>query len=515
MIGVSVAQTGDPPVGAAYNSETEGRLGKAVPNREGEAMRFEQMRNRCSFSIEQRAAGQGFTLVELLVVIVLISTLVATAIPVLAPAGDERRLREASRNLNAYIQGAQARAIQTGRPFGIALRRLSEDTQNGADNAVVTRVEYIETPPEFAGFDSSSVARIVSVWLTDDPERLTGVPQRQLGLQLLRYADVAATQSNPFQTPTGYSLGLLPDAFLRPGDTIRIGSEEYVIMNLAEVSRGLWNQFNTLYGNDSPFAGYFQPNFGGQSRLIPIRPIADVDPNLRFTHYLDANTNTEVEFSALPPSAELAPDRDSYFATQPQSFKVFRQPVAAAAEPLEMPSSTAIDLQASIFGNNVRLYDPGLDYNESTDDFRVVTQPVTILFSPDGGIESVAGIQGFAEPTRVTSSLALLVGRRNLIPGDPTLAGVAESQAGYREPIDLREVAAAELTEIEQRELTDQFNWLNLESRWLVLGAQSGTTATIDTSSPILPAGGAPFGIQAQLGAALENAPGRRLAGGR
>src|SRR5690606_30858368 len=91
---------------------------------------------------------------------VLVTTLVTTVIPILSPGGDNKRLREASRNLNAYLQGAQARAIETGRPFGVAFQRLSADTDRGADNAVSIRAEYVEVPPHYSGVNPTSAVRI-------------------------------------------------------------------------------------------------------------------------------------------------------------------------------------------------------------------------------------------------------------------------------------------------------------------------------------------------------------------
>ena len=53
---------------------------------------------------------EGLTLIELLAVIIILTTIVAAAIPIMAPSNDDRRLREATRGLNTFISGAQARA---------------------------------------------------------------------------------------------------------------------------------------------------------------------------------------------------------------------------------------------------------------------------------------------------------------------------------------------------------------------------------------------------------------------
>src|SRR5262245_6267781 len=73
-----------------------------------------------------KSVRSGMTLIELLVVIIILTTVVAAAIPLMSPTNDDRRLREATRGLNTFILGAQTRALASRRPFGIALKRLSE-----------------------------------------------------------------------------------------------------------------------------------------------------------------------------------------------------------------------------------------------------------------------------------------------------------------------------------------------------------------------------------------------------
>jgi Tfp pilus assembly protein FimT len=82
------------------------------------------------------------TLIELLIVIVIITTVVAAAIPIMAPADEDRRLREASRMLNTFITSAQARAIANNRLYGIGLQRLSSITGRPEDRAACVQVHY-------------------------------------------------------------------------------------------------------------------------------------------------------------------------------------------------------------------------------------------------------------------------------------------------------------------------------------------------------------------------------------
>jgi Tfp pilus assembly protein FimT len=98
------------------------------------------------------------TLIELLIVIVIFTTIVAAAIPLMSPSNNDRQLREAARGLNTFISGAQARAISTNRPFGVAIKRLSQDTKRPEDNSISLEVFYIEQQPPYAGFDANSRA---------------------------------------------------------------------------------------------------------------------------------------------------------------------------------------------------------------------------------------------------------------------------------------------------------------------------------------------------------------------
>lgn len=63
----------------------------------------------------------GFTLVELLVVIVIIVLVSAVALPVVLPALSHRQVSESARLLQGALAGARDRALQSGAPAGIRL----------------------------------------------------------------------------------------------------------------------------------------------------------------------------------------------------------------------------------------------------------------------------------------------------------------------------------------------------------------------------------------------------------
>ncbi|HEY2838235.1 MAG TPA: hypothetical protein VGJ26_03755 [Pirellulales bacterium] len=94
----------------------------------------------------------GATLMELLAVIIIMTMLAAAAMPVIAPAMQNRQVREASRIVNGFLSGARNRAMQTGRPVGVVFERMQ-----GLPEACVT-MSYAEVPPPYAGDSIGSTA---------------------------------------------------------------------------------------------------------------------------------------------------------------------------------------------------------------------------------------------------------------------------------------------------------------------------------------------------------------------
>ncbi len=96
----------------------------------------------------------GMTLVELLTVITILTILMAVAIPVMRPALKDRKLREASRQLNTYISVAKAKAAETGRPHGITI------IQSPTVASTAYQVFVAETPIPFAGETLGETAKM-------------------------------------------------------------------------------------------------------------------------------------------------------------------------------------------------------------------------------------------------------------------------------------------------------------------------------------------------------------------
>ncbi len=98
---------------------------------------------------------QGMTLTELLVVIMILVMLLGISLPLMRTGLEGRALREASRQLNTYVQLAKSRAAETGRPVGLWLDTVSLPEEERFDPELPLRYAdqlfLAETPLPYAG----------------------------------------------------------------------------------------------------------------------------------------------------------------------------------------------------------------------------------------------------------------------------------------------------------------------------------------------------------------------------
>ena len=117
----------------------------------------------------RRLPGRGFTLVELLVVILIILAVSAVALPTVIPAISHRQVSEAARLLQASLAGARDAAIHANAPRGIrllpdpgfftavspttgqpALPRLANGRLDPASILAANRIIPIEAAPDYS-----------------------------------------------------------------------------------------------------------------------------------------------------------------------------------------------------------------------------------------------------------------------------------------------------------------------------------------------------------------------------
>ncbi|TVS09419.1 MAG: hypothetical protein EA424_27185 [Planctomycetaceae bacterium] len=151
------------------------------------------------------------TLTELLVVILIMSLLLGISLPMMRTAVQDRALREASRQLNTYVQLAKAQAAERGRPVGLWLEteRLPEGFP--ADTLFCQQLFLAETPPPYGGDVVGARIRVDSSVVSNDPD--TNRPQYQAA-----FVQLSATPPPTMdQTVSSASFQFL----VQQGDTIR------------------------------------------------------------------------------------------------------------------------------------------------------------------------------------------------------------------------------------------------------------------------------------------------------
>jgi prepilin-type N-terminal cleavage/methylation domain-containing protein len=449
----------------------------------------------------------GMTLIELLVVIVILTTVVAAAIPIMAPSNVDRQLREATRTLNTFITGAQARAIASGRPYGIALKRLSQETDTDGnpfnpndDRGACLEVFYVEQPPAYTGYDRNS--RVCLTLL------------RNVGLVSIRFMTQGTqVDMSQDQLPVGWDADLFPTGMVRPGDVIEIGDSRFELIDHTK-SRGNQEPVIQFARVDIDQTGYFRQRPGTVVQIIA-RPINDTGQQV-YPKFDDDGFQLGED---RPPN--LQPPQSPYW-TRPAPYKILRQATFTSDEPYQLPEGTAIDLRASGVGNRFFYYPAVPSFTAGSHPRVDNDAPIFIMFAPEGRVSRVtfnwstlpsAGApQNEKFDQAVAENVFLLVGRRENIPPPPT------SGANPDRSLDPNNWVSAST---EQRAaLREPINWLLGESRWLVIGAQSGRIVTIENGfgEPSPAIFGLPLGEDRrnqQIIAAREFAPEMSQLGGR
>lgn len=367
----------------------------------------------------------GMSLIELLVVIVILTTIVAAAIPLLSPANDDRRLREAARGVNTFINGAQSRAIGGGHPVGLAIKRLAQDTNKAADRGVCVELFYVEQPAPYTGFDANSRAAVA-------------LNPQAPGLVLIRFITRGTTTPG---LPIGWTVDLFPSGVIHQGDLIEINGTQYELLLPA-------NSDLTI----NPLTGAFEQANSSRVAMIVARPRNDSGQQINPRY--DSAGLTVPSTPAVPP-----------YWTDAAPYKVLRRPVQTSDEPYQLPEGTVIDLRASGVGSQNYFYVPGLNDND---------QGILIMFAPEGRVARVAYYQTPNSSTPfdgpVVDNIYLLVGRRDKAP---------PPDVGSDGTLNIPEWSAA-VTDDQKNRLREPVNWLSGTSRWVVIGPQSGRIATIE-----------------------------------
>ncbi|MCA9239434.1 MAG: type II secretion system protein, partial [Planctomycetales bacterium] len=408
-------------------------------------------------------------LVELLVVMAILAILLGAAIPVLAPASDARRIREAARAAHTFISGAKVRAKETGRPFGVALKRLSKDTGRAEDNGVCLEMYYVEEPPPYAGFDDNARAM-----LSYDLNSSGAIVPGQINVRFVR---VSAATGRVVNDP-------LPRLF-RVGDRIQLGS---VVLEFNDTG----SAFDARTGYYTDIGSTIGAKVVAGNKAVGS---STVQPTSRYTQLLNLVYDNDLLLIANGGNPAVP------YWTAPLRYKILRQPVKTSNEAFQLPNKMAIDLEACGMGDGTRLHDPYARVNPANEPNPAWESgwredkplgpdnddDIIIMFSPEGAVAEVlynagprdedgnntTGQNGDfdAYPVRrlASSNVFLLVGLRENIVG----ADVDAPDIDFGKSFD----SAADKEKAKKK-----INWLNGDSRWLVIGARTGALATAENA---------------------------------
>ncbi len=367
---------------------------------------------------ELRAGRRGVTLLELLVTIGIILAITAAVIPVMQPAMATRRLREASRGVNTFLNAARNRALTSGHAVGVSFERLDAETQAS------TLLTMVEVPPPWSGDTTSSGL-------------LLGVNGRILGF---------ATRSP--SSPTGFT----PSgdvgwqiARVRPGDIVKLNQRGTLyriyageVMQDADqdgVENGEWID-SDVDGN-----GQFAPSGSYNADASATDP--------QYGHFIKDPSQSIWTLGFEDPRRRLAPVN---LAPGLYSFQIIRQPVKSSSMSFQLPVGVVVDLAVSsddAFTHRFAELDPS-----AADDKR----PVVVLFSPNGSVDRVWCPELTDQTSqqslsfRPTSGLHFLIGRRDGV-------GVGPRSVANTPPDELP-------------------NWRDVENIWVSVNSQTGMIAS-------------------------------------
>jgi type II secretory pathway pseudopilin PulG len=316
------------------------------------------------------------TLTELLIVVMIMVILLGIALPAIKPALEDRKVREASRQFNAFIRAAQSRAVEKNNIAGIEIART-----DNADATISYQVYFTESPPPYVGDISgaglsglSGIAPVAPVITTTPfytaPPPAPGVRYRPEVVAVIPWANqlpttpplwlMRANLLNAFYLNISHSdlPGAVSDPFVKRGDTIRFNysGPDYVIYDIFTDDSPLTS--------DNPSTPMTEPAQNGDLYEGP-QPVAGqiiFGPAPTDLHALSAAPNS--------PSGPALPLGSTY--------QIFRQPQRSTAGALTLPNETAIDLSLS----------GGITAPEGAE-FGTTTASIKVTFRPDGAVDRV------------------------------------------------------------------------------------------------------------------------------
>jgi type II secretory pathway pseudopilin PulG len=377
---------------------------------------------------------------EMLVVISIMAILAIAAIKALQPVED-RRVREAAREVNVYISSARNRAVEIGRPCGVIFRRA-----NGTNFPTASTVlDQCEVPPPYAGDETNSVVKVQDWTFRPDGQYyfktdwFDGLKKEWIVLKI-------QVKLNQFS-----------NNLLRQGDLIQLnGQGPYYTLMYDNPTTDAAASLRT----QPPDPSMNPPTAPTVVDFMPVDASGNYDPNGYYDFYPKKNLTydadnwitshwlTVVLNSKVTPVQNMPWDKFPSNPTKSVPFQILRQPVKSSASPLQLPAGAVVDLDFS-----------GTDY-QSFQNPAGSYYDVAVLFSGNGAVE---GYYWNNQPYPAPGPIFMLIGSRSRV----------------------RDFAAQPLPAAPN--LKDLPNWADLSSLWVTINYETGLVSTDENCAVNVP----------------------------
>jgi type II secretory pathway pseudopilin PulG len=403
------------------------------------------------------------TLVELLVVVMIMIILLGIAIPAVKLQLQDRKVREASRQFNAFLRTAQARAAQANRPVGVTIIR------DDLEPNIAYQMYYAETPPPYVGETLDAGVTAVT------PLTILSPPYRQEVAMAVPWVGsspppwlVRVRLSGAFALQIPQQEGIFQGAVARRGDRIRFNhtGPEFLIYDVCIDESGLSKP--SLTSDKWSTAPPEPPDVGDLYQGTAPAP----------GEIVIGPTQTDSYSGFVSAASSLFPGA---------KFEIARRPQRTTSGSLALPEGTAILLSLSGFNGVIGItrktpMDPWEvvhDLNEFAGRYGVIDQNVvlpasntwsiTVMFRPDGAVDRV--YYGRGDGAVPDGPIHFLVGRADVderLPPNPNPPSPSISV----KPLDPTH---------SDPQLADPLTWQNLEdlsNLWVTVHHRTGTITT-------------------------------------
>lgn len=255
----------------------------------------------------------------------------AATIPLLLPALEGRRAREAARAISVALDTARSKAMETGRPVGLMFERAANNFH------YCQSVSYCEVPEPYSGDTQNSSSVTCSVYPPVSAAALVDPISGESYRLNIVVPDSSADSGwlvMPTATPQYY--------LIKPGDEIRLGF-------MPQAYRLEWVPLGTgaTETTGAPGLGYWSIG-----RMKDLNPYAapDTTPDTWDMDSPDIPPPTEIDLAAPPGVPEFIVNSSPLqgpVVNTGLGYRINRTPVRSTIPAVQMPEDMVVDLMCS------------------------------------------------------------------------------------------------------------------------------------------------------------------------